>query len=135
MDRLGRWICTVHLISAPHQPGRKQMCHNRNLKNDNLQYNTLVCWFDGTNESSNFFHYSNIFWKMRHLVNETVVPSSQRTEVRFASFISGGFTTMSVINLPESKLAKRTSVPCVDIFNGINVDKKWIFLDHLPTSS
>ena len=22
--------------------------------------------------------------------------------------------------------------PCVDIFYGINVDKKWTFLDHLP---
>jgi hypothetical protein len=33
-----------------------------------------------------------------------------RTEVRFASFLSDGFTTMAVINPPESKLAKRTSV-------------------------
>ena len=35
------------------------------------------------------------------------------TEVRFASFISGGFTTMApvaVINPPERKLAKHTSV-------------------------
>ena len=36
--------------------------------------------------------------------------SAQSTEVRFASFLSGGFTTMAVINPPESKLAKRTSV-------------------------
>ena len=34
------------------------------------------------------------------------------TEVRFASFFSGGFITMAVINPPESKLAKRTSVHC-----------------------
>ena len=32
------------------------------------------------------------------------------TEVRFASFLSGGFTTVAVINPPERKLAKRTSV-------------------------
>ena len=32
------------------------------------------------------------------------------TEVRFASFLSGGFTTMTVINPAEWKLAKRTSV-------------------------
>ena len=32
------------------------------------------------------------------------------TEVRFASFLSGGFTTMAVINPPERKLAKCTSV-------------------------
>ena len=37
-------------------------------------------------------------------------PANQRTEVRFASFLSGGFTTMAVINPPENKLAKRTSV-------------------------
>ena len=33
------------------------------------------------------------------------------TEVRFASLLSGEFATMAVINLPEMKLAKRTSVP------------------------
>ena len=36
--------------------------------------------------------------------------NSRCTEVRFASFFSGGFTTMIVINPPERKLAKRTSV-------------------------
>ena len=30
--------------------------------------------------------------------------------MHFASFLSGGFTTMAVINPPEKKLAKRTSV-------------------------
>ena len=34
----------------------------------------------------------------------------QHTEVCFASFLSGGFTTMAVINPQERKLAKRTSV-------------------------
>ena len=24
--------------------------------------------------------------------------------------------------------------PCVDIFYGMNVDKKWTFLDHVPTT-
>ena len=33
-------------------------------------------------------------------------------EVRFASFLSCGFTTMAVINPPEKKLAKCTSVQC-----------------------
>ena len=36
----------------------------------------------------------------------------QCTEVHFASFFSGGFTTMTVINPLERKLAKRTSVHC-----------------------
>ena len=34
------------------------------------------------------------------------------TEVRFASLLSDGFTTMAVINPPEEKLANRTSVHC-----------------------
>ena len=32
------------------------------------------------------------------------------TDVRFARFLSGGFTTMAIIKPPETKLAKRTSV-------------------------
>ena len=32
------------------------------------------------------------------------------TEVRFTSFLSGGFITAIVANSPERKLAKRTSV-------------------------
>ena len=32
------------------------------------------------------------------------------TEVHFASFFSGGFITAIVVNPPEKKLAKRTSV-------------------------
>ena len=34
----------------------------------------------------------------------------QCTEVRFASLLSGGFTSMAIINPPEKKLANRTSV-------------------------
>ena len=34
------------------------------------------------------------------------------TEVHFASFLSGGFITAIVLNQPERKLAKRTSVQC-----------------------
>ena len=37
-----------------------------------------------------------------------------QTEVNFASFLSGGFTTMAIINPPERKLAKRTSVQCTE---------------------
>ena len=43
---------------------------------------------------------------------EFVTFSRHCTEVRFASFLSSGFTTMAVINPPEKKLAKRTSVHC-----------------------
>ena len=38
--------------------------------------------------------------------------AKQCTVVRFASFISGGFTSMAVIKQPERKLAKRISVQC-----------------------
>ena len=38
--------------------------------------------------------------------------SMQCTEVRFASFLSGGFIHMAVINPPEMKVANRTSVQC-----------------------
>ena len=34
------------------------------------------------------------------------------TEVPFASFLSGGFITVIVVNLQERKLEKRTSVHC-----------------------
>ena len=36
------------------------------------------------------------------------------TEVRFACFFSGGFITATVVNPPESKLAKRTYVKWFD---------------------
>ena len=39
---------------------------------------------------------------------------AQCTELRFASFLSGGFTTMAVINPPERKLTKRTSVQYIN---------------------
>ena len=32
------------------------------------------------------------------------------TDMRFDSFLTGGFTTMAVMNPPEKKLEKRTSV-------------------------
>ena len=36
--------------------------------------------------------------------------ATQYTEVRFASFFSGGFITAIVVNPPEKKLVKCTSV-------------------------
>ena len=41
----------------------------------------------------------------------------QCTDVRFASLLSGGFITAIVVNPPERKLAKRTSVQCMEIFS------------------
>ena len=39
------------------------------------------------------------------------------TEVGFASFLSSGLTTMTVINPPERRLAKRISVQWVEIYS------------------
>ena len=46
------------------------------------------------------------------LLKESVSITAQCTEVRFASFLSGGLITAIVKNPPERKLAKRTSVHC-----------------------
>ena len=42
------------------------------------------------------------------------------TEVRFASFLFGGFTTMVVINPLERKLAKRTYVEWWNIIKSLS---------------
>ena len=54
-----------------------------------------------------------IFWYLGHFGTGKL---RHCTEVRFASFLSGGFTNMAVINPPERKVAKRTSVHFVDVF-------------------
>ena len=42
------------------------------------------------------------------------------TEVRFGSFLSGGFIAAIVVNPREMKLAKRTSVHCANSKNSLN---------------
>ena len=44
--------------------------------------------------------------------NYTPQATHQCTEVRFASFLFGGFITAIVVNPPEKKLAKCTYVQC-----------------------
>ena len=53
-----------------------------------------------------------LFWLFSSAIRSlgTVVYSGNYTEVRFASFLSGGLATMTVINPPKRKLAKRTFV-------------------------
>ena len=48
-------------------------------------------------------------FKLRNKQSTQNLIVQQYTEVRFTSFLSGGFATMAVINPLESKLAKRTS--------------------------
>jgi hypothetical protein len=57
------------------------------------------------------------------------------TEVCFVSFISSGFITAIVVNSPEKKLAKRTSVHFyISINKVLNVSKYGHFLNP-PTES
>ena len=66
---------------------------------------------------SRFFWSKNFkiftYWYTNNCQNENILNSPTLvhcTEVRFASFLSGGFITVIVVNPPERKLAKRTSV-------------------------
>ena len=57
-----------------------------------------------------YFKYSRNFIRGGNNFRNGSINCGHCTEVRFASFFSGGFNTMTVINLPERKLAKRTFV-------------------------
>ena len=43
--------------------------------------------------------------------------------MRFASFLSGGFTAMAVINPSDRKLAKRISVYCIHLTDLLKIGK------------
>ena len=65
----------------------------------------------------NISHVAQVIWVVRFLLEEYKIRGrSQTTLTRFWLFFD---------RLP----------PCVDIFYDVNVDKKWTFLNHLPTSS
>ena len=53
-----------------------------------------------------------IKWQMIRPYGLAIHLLAQCTEVHFASFLSSEFTTMAVMNTPEKKLEKRTSVQC-----------------------
>ena len=55
--------------------------------------------------NSKNLHFSTKFYFYKSLITHC-------TEVHFASFLSGGFITAIVVNPPERKLAKRTTVHC-----------------------
>ena len=77
----------------PHTPGSKKAEH--------WGFHMRYCLF------------LKIAWFFQNLSKDWRVEVAEHcTEMRFASFLSGGFTTIAVINPPEKKLAKRTSVHC-----------------------
>ena len=47
---------------------------------------------------------------IQNAIFKTVTMTNHRTEVHFSIFFSGGFITAIVVNPPERKLAKHTSV-------------------------
>ena len=53
--------------------------------------------------------------KLILFMTQRLLATSQCTEVRFSSFFSGGIIPVIVVNPPERKLAKRTSVQCLKI--------------------
>ena len=69
-----------------------------------LTKNVLLFFNEKNNEKD-----SDDFW-LRKVINFGTIDTSPLTEVRFASFLSGGFITAIVVNQPKRKLAKRTSV-------------------------
>ena len=54
------------------------------------------------------------FYQFLHMVALKIVLHNKCTEVCLASFFSGEFITAIVLNPPERKLAKRTSVRCAN---------------------
>ena len=57
----------------------------------------------------------------------------QCTEVRFASIFSGGFITAVVVNQPERKLAKRTSVQWPKNLSSFKFESQLIKIQQLQT--
>ena len=57
-----------------------------------------------------YFKYSRNFIRGGNNYRNWLITCGHCTEVRFASFFSGGFTTMAVINPLERKLEKRKMI-------------------------
>ena len=62
------------------------------------------------------FHSYFIISTLAYLILKSTLAKKKHfphcTRVRFASFQSGGFITVTIVNPPKRKLAKRTSVHC-----------------------
>ena len=69
----------------------------------------LVLLYQQTRDLAPGLNQIKIYWKNF----QTKSYLHHCTEVRFASFLSGGFTTMAVMNPPKKKLKKRISVQCL----------------------
>ena len=86
------------------------------------------------NVKKNLLYRTLIFVKQKILSFEAVRAHNHCTEVRFANFLSGGFTIMAVIDPPEKKLAKHTSVHC-DSMAMVNLNKSKETTPMITTAS
>ena len=82
---------TSSMVCAGYLKGKKDTCQVK-LKFSSFKLSQEVF-------PTPIHEFNANFWSLYHY-----------TEVRFASLLSGGFTTIAVINPPEKKLTKRISV-------------------------
>ena len=85
---------------------QKRSLWNKSLQKKSLQKNT----FERNPLERKFLCKKSL--QKKSILKKPLWKTFLCTEVRFASFLSGGFTTMTAINPPEKKLSKRTSVQC-----------------------
>jgi hypothetical protein len=125
-----------HITKVAHYWNSRPKISLTSLKNDLLKttsshYFTYlkICYdywnnFDMVNyKSQNLFSivllFESLIWTLKvtlqiiyYRILAIFSSNTLHLEVRFASFLSGGFTTIAVINPPEKTLEKRTSVHC-----------------------
>ena len=82
----------------------------------NLRYSEETPWFhqyyNGWIGIGNCGQKTSNIYLGIYINKSSLIKLRHCPEVRFASFFSGGFITAIVVNLPERKLAKSTSVHC-----------------------
>ena len=105
---------TVDLLLLCHEKWFKSLCP-RVCSNPNMVINSVTMPIV-TN--------SNTKMEVSHAVGV-----HNYTKVQFASFLSGWFITALVVNPPERKLAKCTSVNCWVLYSGVSNSRTlWVYL-------
>ena len=97
-----------------------------------LQLQTLSQKCNGVDKLYISASFNKTTLSTKNAINHLV--SDQCTEVHFDSLFSGGFTTMAVINPPERKLTKRTSVQWGEItfyfLRKVPILRRILFKEH-----
>jgi hypothetical protein len=121
-DTISNWIeykgmqekegTDIYLQNNPHQKViNKKSSQGQSLRNEtfSLWWYSLSSFQEGGPKFERFLP-KNQHTHRKLLNSENWCTAVHRTEVRFASFLSGGFATMAVANPPERKLTKHISV-------------------------